>query len=285
MREFFVGTAPHQMYVQHWSPSTASTGKTASIVMVHGGAHTGLAWTTTPDGRPGWVFEFLARGWNVYVIDWPGAGRSGTRPENMADTPDDVVRPLVELLIQVGPAALVGHSIGASLCLLAADRKPELVVAIAALAPASAEKPMDGWQPAPLDQWMIIPADLGRIIFANAVRFPQEAFDDYAKSIIPFPAGINNAALGFDDSLRTSPESKALWGKRIPTLLLAAEDDQIVPLSRAAQTSAALGVPLTTLGGDWGLPGHGHLFIVEKGSGAIAVRVEQWLAETAAALA
>lgn len=283
MQEFFVGAAPQQMYVQRWQPFCGTQRRTVPVVLVHGGAHTGSAWTTTPDGRPGWAFEFAARGWDVYVIDWPGTGRSGTVPENVADEVDDLVRPLEALLARIGPAALVGHSIGASLSFKAAERAPGSVLAIAAMAPASVETPVDGWQPAPADQWTTIPADLARIIFANAPRFPHEAFDNYARSLVSFSPQINNAALGFTDGLRTTPGSGAPWGKQIPVLLLAAEEDQTVPLVRAHQMEIALGVPMTTLGGDWGLPGHGHLFIVEKGSDVIAARVETWLTQAVGA--
>ena len=31
------------------------------------------------------------------------------------------------------------------------------------------------------------------------------------------------------------------------------------------------------LGRDWGLPGHGHMSILERGSDAIAARVLDWL--------
>ena len=73
MEEFYVGSSPHQMYVQRWQPIGDGDRHRVPIVFVHGGAHTGSAWTTTPDGRPGWAFDFASRGWEVYVIDWPGA--------------------------------------------------------------------------------------------------------------------------------------------------------------------------------------------------------------------
>lgn len=51
------------------------------IVMVHGAEQTGANFLGTPDGRPGWAWYFVSRGWPVYVIDQPGRGKSGYFPE------------------------------------------------------------------------------------------------------------------------------------------------------------------------------------------------------------
>ena len=55
-------------------------GSKPSIVMIHGGGHTGSCFFATPDGRPGWAPYFAARGYRVMVPDWPGVGRSGAGP-------------------------------------------------------------------------------------------------------------------------------------------------------------------------------------------------------------
>jgi pimeloyl-ACP methyl ester carboxylesterase len=46
------------------------------IVFIHGGGGQGTDWLETPDGRDGWVDYFVAAGWDVYVVDRPGHGRS-----------------------------------------------------------------------------------------------------------------------------------------------------------------------------------------------------------------
>ena len=46
------------------------------IVFIHGGGGQGTDWLETPDGRDGWVDYFVADGWDVYVVDRPGHGRS-----------------------------------------------------------------------------------------------------------------------------------------------------------------------------------------------------------------
>lgn len=50
------------------------------IVFWHGGGMTGATWETTPDGRQGWLHNFLRRGRDVYLCDAVERGRSGFAP-------------------------------------------------------------------------------------------------------------------------------------------------------------------------------------------------------------
>ena len=86
---FFVGgrygtvtgkdTALGQMFVEVHTPPRVT--QPYPVVMVHGTAQTGVNFLGTPDGRPGWVDRFLARGFTVYVVDQVGRGRSGDDPD------------------------------------------------------------------------------------------------------------------------------------------------------------------------------------------------------------
>lgn len=66
-----------QMYVERYRP--AEKRHDTPVVMIHGGMQTGSNFTATADGRPGWVFNFLDHGYEVYVVDQPERGRSGHR--------------------------------------------------------------------------------------------------------------------------------------------------------------------------------------------------------------
>lgn len=61
-------------YVSYLIPAGAGP---VPIVFVHGGGMTGACWESTPDGRPGWLPDFLCAGWACYVVDSVGVGRSG----------------------------------------------------------------------------------------------------------------------------------------------------------------------------------------------------------------
>ena len=66
------------MFVQYLLP--AERRHRFPIVMIHGGGGQGPDWLETPDGRDGWADYFVADGWDVYVVDRPGHGRSQSNP-------------------------------------------------------------------------------------------------------------------------------------------------------------------------------------------------------------
>lgn len=69
----------NQMYVERFTPTDVK--RPHPVVMVHGGMQTGTNFTMTADGRPGWVYDFVAAGYEVLVVDQPERGRSGHRAE------------------------------------------------------------------------------------------------------------------------------------------------------------------------------------------------------------
>ena len=72
------------MYVEKFVP--ADQRQPYPVVMFHGGGQTGTNFTGTPDGRRGWVHDFLRAGYTVYVIDQPERGRSGHAWHVIEDT-------------------------------------------------------------------------------------------------------------------------------------------------------------------------------------------------------
>jgi pimeloyl-ACP methyl ester carboxylesterase len=59
------------------------------VVFVHGAAQTGVDWLQTPDGRPGWAYNFLDMGYVVYLEDMPARGRSQYVP-GVDGTPENL---------------------------------------------------------------------------------------------------------------------------------------------------------------------------------------------------
>jgi pimeloyl-ACP methyl ester carboxylesterase len=56
------------------------------VIFICGGAgQTALTVLQTPDGRPGWAYDFLNQGYTVYVMDYPGRGRSLYFPNSEED--------------------------------------------------------------------------------------------------------------------------------------------------------------------------------------------------------
>jgi hypothetical protein len=65
----------NQMYVQFQLPQKAID--QFPIVFVHGCCLTSKTWETTPDGRMGWYEYFTRKGFNTYMGEQVGRGRSG----------------------------------------------------------------------------------------------------------------------------------------------------------------------------------------------------------------
>ena len=181
------------MYVEQFTPQNQKFNH--KIILIHGGGQTGAGFLSTPDGRRGWVHDFLLAGFEVFVVDQPGRGRSGYSstlygeyidreldlddcerrftamkdmgnwpqanlhsqwPENgkrgnaifdqyMASQVNTMVDrieiekmsrvALADLLDQIGPAFVLGHSQGGPFCWLAGDVRPDKVLGLLAIEP------------------------------------------------------------------------------------------------------------------------------------------------------
>jgi pimeloyl-ACP methyl ester carboxylesterase len=87
-------------------------GEGRPIVFIHGGGASGAAFRVTPDGRLGWADRLAERGFQCWVTDWPGCGRSGGR-DVLAIRYQDLVGGYAGLLALVGtPPVIVCHSMG-----------------------------------------------------------------------------------------------------------------------------------------------------------------------------
>jgi pimeloyl-ACP methyl ester carboxylesterase len=67
------------MYVEVWIPKTIRY-KYPIVFVQAGGGQTNVAMLQTPDGRPGWAYDFVNRGYTVYMLDLPARGRSAYVP-------------------------------------------------------------------------------------------------------------------------------------------------------------------------------------------------------------
>ena len=67
------------MYVDVWVPKDIR--HPYPIVFVTGGGGQGpYSLMQTPDGRPGWAYDFVNQGYTVYMMDYPATGRSAYVP-------------------------------------------------------------------------------------------------------------------------------------------------------------------------------------------------------------
>ncbi len=83
------------MYVETWVPKKIRY-KYPIVFVQSGGGETNVALLQTPDGRPGWAYDFVNRGYTVYMLDLPARGRSAYVPGVDGDLAPPRSGPLME---------------------------------------------------------------------------------------------------------------------------------------------------------------------------------------------
>ena len=86
------------------------------IILVHGAWSRGSTWDSVKA-------NLRKLGYDVFAPDLPGHGDDKTPPEDVGL--DDYAKPIADLLNRVGPALLVGHSMGGMVISAAAELAPE----------------------------------------------------------------------------------------------------------------------------------------------------------------
>jgi len=67
------------MYVETWVPKAIRYPYPILFIQA-GGGQSNIALLQTPDGRPGWAYDFVNQGYTIYMIDQAGHGRSAYIP-------------------------------------------------------------------------------------------------------------------------------------------------------------------------------------------------------------
>lgn len=67
------------MYVEVWVPKNIRH-PYPLLFITGGGGQGAYSLLQTPDGRPGWAYDFVRQGYTVYMMDYPGQGRSAYVP-------------------------------------------------------------------------------------------------------------------------------------------------------------------------------------------------------------
>ena len=269
--EFFVSDE-HPMYVQRWGPTTSAL----RVVLIHGGVHTGVCWTTRPDGQRGWAQYLAEQGWTAFVVDWPGVGRSGGTGTLLQSRAEHVVSALVALVRDIGPALLIGHSFGGAIAAKVMDVAPKHVTGLISIAPAPHGNIANN-RPLPDDQPIVFDEDAMRRFFCSAPNFPKDSIDQYRRSLCSMSPGVFNAVASGDASRAFVIDDFAGIAS-IPKLVVAGDNDQLVTHERSTAVAESLGAPHISVGKDWGLSGFGHMIPIENGSEEILKRCLDWFA-------
>jgi pimeloyl-ACP methyl ester carboxylesterase len=248
------------------------------LVFIHGCCGNGSTyWELTPDGRPGWATTALNAGWTTYLVDLPGHGRSPQPPDFGPMGLDPAVAAVRELLGEIGPAVLIGHSMGGTTLTrtLAAMTETERAGVLAAVLvdPARVAELDGAGPPRPGLETQLLP------VHEDTMPRSRWYTDDILARQLAWRGPESGRAMaemvGTEFGRTDNPAAFA----GVPTIVLAADSE--IGLGQTIMDSYRdhFGVELVMVTQDWGLPGHGHSMTVELGNEAIAERMLAWFDE------
>jgi pimeloyl-ACP methyl ester carboxylesterase len=289
---FYSGTAENPIYVDYF-PAFSKAATRLPLVMLHGGFHTGAGYISTPDGRSGWADYFAKQGYAVYVADWPGHGRSPASKEFATLSMHEIVRSFDCLLQEIGSAIILCHSASGPIAWKMTANNPSLVAAIIGIAPG----PAANIQPAlpddpvaiaglqhdqaagcpiysPVDKPVWVDRDFIQNFWANSPRFPQVAFESYARSIVPESASVLNERFHIGGKGLSVPDPSVVSDR--PILIVTGEVDPRHPRETDARVAEFFKADHMWLP-DLGVLGNGHMLMLENNSDEIAGLISQWL--------
>lgn len=278
----------------------ASADGAPPLLFIHGGGATGACWRTTADGRLGWADQLAARGYECWLTDWPGTGRSGNR-NGLEIEYGDVVDGYRRLLRDVigRPVVVVCHSMGGAATWQLVQHESDLVAGVVSVAGAYPANVVaksevvsdDG------DVAEIVFADTGvqmtvdrRVMnlygdgyiyqqgIATSTRFPRDLVDEFRAGLVGLPPKMLLQRLGVLEGMPVVDQPAGFEGK--PIRLIAGGED---PAHTRAIEDRTVGL-LRGWGADvelvWlpdrGIEGNAHFLFAEENSDEILdVVVEQ----------
>ncbi|MGI9511216.1 MAG: alpha/beta fold hydrolase [Geminicoccaceae bacterium] len=226
-----------------------------TILFVHGAGMDHSVWTLQ-------ARYFAHHGFNAVSIDLPGHGKSDGPLLASIGAMGQWVATFVDALA-IGPAALVGHSMGALICLETAARSQNSVKQLALLGVAEAM---------PVHPALLEAAKAGQPLAAELVtswghgatghvggnQAPGGWLLGHAKKLLAkAQAGVLHNDLAACNAYDLG--MAATKSVRCPTLVVSGSQDRMTPARQGAKIAAAIdGARLETI------EGSGHLMIVEK---------------------
>lgn len=291
----FVPFAHGSVYVERQTPAEA---RGDPLVLVHGGVHTGSCYRVTPDGRPGWAQDFVERGFDVLIPDWPGIGRSGYVPPDRLNGAV-VIEGLRAVLQSVGrPCTVLVHSMSGPYGIKLLEVAGPLVARLVGVAPG----PPGNIQPIPVvlreteDDVVVQGVTRERTVSKSKPRPMQgaEAREKLIGSSRQFPAGCEEAYLAslVANPPRLSYERQNVGGSQVrladdvqlpgtPVLVLTGTNDTDHP--REVDEGIATWLRQHGAAADYlwladrGQSGNGHMLMLEENSSAIAGLIAEWI--------
>ena len=235
--------------------ATTTCGSGPPVLLVHGFAGFKESWGSLP--------EAIASGGRTAVaVDLPGWGESPA-PRRAPHSAAWYATRLAPLLDDLGPAIVIGHSLGAQAAVRVAVRRPDLVRGLLLVSPQVVRRAQTGWRPRVPSDWAALPLvgplairllvgvlarDDARLVkgFTVTVADPDRWRDDPAALALLADATRRFRATdarvwsrALHRGLRTDLR-RAARGLRVPTTILTGEQDRITKPPTADLLAASI---------------------------------------------
>jgi len=285
MRQFF-SDQQFKIYLEHY-PGDGDT-----FIFIPGAYHTGVCYTTTPDGREGWARELANEGHNVFVTDLPATGRSGFVDfENVSG--EFIVKAYESMInsLDIDKASIVTHSLSGPIGFKLAERIPEKVHSLISVEPGLIGNVQDVTEPLSeangkvqvsfqgfdftldMSSWLEPSEDMvNRLRWESTEKFPQnkKSQENYIASLQHVHPQLMYERFNIKGSQLSIKNSSAL--DKVQFLIITGTED---PVHKDADYKIAeylkeedLNVSHIELGEE-GIEGNGHMMMLEKNSSEI----------------
>ena len=267
------------------SPPTVETGSGPAALLIHGLLGFKEGWGPLPGA-------LAAAGMRAVAVDLPGFGDA---PRLRRTTPEALAAAVAPVLAELAPAAVISHSLGSQVAMLAAAAHPDRVGRMAFLAPWVVRRPRHLLPPRTISDVLQLPLvgrPLARLAIARARADPERRRGAFLMTLGD-PAPTNDPAMAAlleeasDRLLRADLRAIADWAQsglaldvrpltaRLPgpSLVVVGTLDRVTPPPGAQWLAGALpGGRLLSL------PGVGHFPHLEA-AGEVADAIAGHLAE------
>jgi len=288
---------PYKMYVEQ----NISEENLPPLVFIHGSYHTGVCYTQTPDGRLGWAPLFCEKGYETYVTDMPGVGRSGDIDFERING-KFIVEAYIQLLRQIPKkVVLITHSVSGCYGLKIGELIPEKIAGIVSIEPSLPGEIEDPVIPY-YESDSFVKAKLKGIDFVldlenyhrpseqfirsltqgSTTQFPIDAYSlaQYRASLQKISPRLVYERLNIHGSQMRIEDYKRLSSVKCMVLTspknpLHIKDDKKIP-----ETLRPYGVHVNHYKLDEvGIEGNGHMMMIEKNNMEIMTFIDNWIRE------
>lgn len=234
------------IYYTHYQGSSSSR---PPVILIHGAGSNHLCWP---------VEIRRLRDATVYAIDLPGHGKSAGTAHHRVSSYQSAI---IDFIAQLGhnQAVLVGHSLGAAIALQLALDHPQHVAGLVCIS-AAASFHID---PTFINLFRLPQTQKKALELLGRFFVPQHGKTNWYPNLLKSLATVRNS-LWYADLRATAHFDLREKLSRIttPTLVLAGEEDPLVPISAAVHLVRQLPNARNKA-----FPQHGHLLMLEDPTG------------------